>query len=110
MTEPASQLRLPSTIGYLPWILHRLTALALIGLLALHVGVQLYPSYGFDIVYTWGIYGGLLDVTLGLVLLHGFLGVRSTVLESCFDAPVKRLLVWAIGVVALAIFLLRLLG
>lgn len=98
------QTRSPADVGYLPWVLHRLSALVLVVLLGLHVGVQLYG------VARPGFYGGLLDLTLGLVLLHGFLGVRATVLETSLSRGLRTALVWAVGLLALALFLLRVLG
>ena len=102
--------RTPGDVGYLPWVLHRLSALALVALLAVHLGVQLYPQYGFSAVYVWGIYGGLLDATLGLVLLHGVLGVRATILETSAFARAKSLAVGVLAAVALALFVYRLFG
>ncbi|MFB6086920.1 MAG: hypothetical protein ABEJ85_00235 [Haloarculaceae archaeon] len=106
----ATVTRDPADVGYVPWIVHRLSALALVGLLALHIGVQLYPTAGFAAVRTWGVYGALLDATLGLVLLHGFLGVRSTVIESTLSPGLKTNLVRVVGLVALVLFGYRLLG
>lgn len=99
----------PATIGYLPWIAHRLSALALLPLLAIHVGVQLYPEYGFVTILQWGIYGLLLDLTLGLVLLHAFLGVRSTAIETRLTERTTALVVWGVGIVGLLLFSVRLL-
>jgi succinate dehydrogenase hydrophobic anchor subunit len=102
--------RSPDDVGYVPWLVHRISALALVGLLALHLGVQLYPTYGFIQLRVWGIYGPMLDLTLGLVLLHGVLGVRSTVLGTEFAPGLKTTLVRAVALVALALFGYRLLG
>lgn len=98
------QTRSPGEVGYVPWVIHRLSALVLVVLLGLHVGVQLYG------VARPGFYGGLLDLTLGLVLLHGFLGVRATVLETSLARGLKAAFVWAVGLLALALLVLRLLG
>lgn len=96
--------RSPKDVGYLPWLLHRASALALIALLALHVAVQ---AYGYAAPYQWGIYGGLLDLTLGLVLLHGFFGVRATILEVSLARRTKSGVIWLVGLAALGLFLLR---
>lgn len=109
-TDTGVRTRTPREIGYLPWVLHRLSALALVVLLAIHLGVQLYSQYGFSIVYSWGIYGGLLDVTFGLVLLHGVLGVRATVIETSASARTKSLAIWGLAAVAFALFAYRLFG
>jgi hypothetical protein len=78
--------------------------LLLVGLLALHVGVQVY---GYAAPYRWGIYGGILDATLGLVVLHGFLGVRAAVVGTTLSDGVKRTLIWTVGLMAVALFLVR---
>lgn len=101
--------RSPATTGYLPWLLHRLSALALVVLLMIHVGVQLYPEYGFATVLESGIYQPLLDLTLGLVLLHAFLGVRATVIETGLSARTTRIVVWSVGTGLLALLVVRLL-
>ncbi|WIV67026.1 hypothetical protein [Natrialbaceae archaeon AArc-T1-2] len=99
----------PATIGYLPWVLHRVSALALVALLAAHVGVQLYPEYGFVVLVEWGIYRPILDLTLGLVLLHAFLGVRSTVIETRLSPRRTSLVVWLFGAAFFLLFAVRLL-
>lgn len=104
MTRP------PATVGYVPWLLNRLSALALAVLLAVHVGVQVYPSYGFLAVLQWGWYGSLLDLTLALVLLHGVLGVRSTVLETSLPTRAKTLAIWCVSGLALLLFVYRVVG
>lgn len=101
---PGPVTRSPTDVGYLPWLLHRLSALILTGLLALHVAVQ---AYGYAAPSRWGIYGGLLDLTLGLVLLHGVLGVRATVLETSLSRRARRAFVLLVGIAALGLFLLR---
>lgn len=98
--------RSPADVGYLPWLFHRISALLLVVLIGFHIAVQVY---GYVAPYRWGIYGGLLDLTLGLVLLHGFLGVRATLLETSLSHSVKKGLIWIIGVAALGLFLLRIL-
>ena len=110
MSTTTLKTRNPEDVGYAAWITHRVSALALVLLLFLHLGVQLYPQYGFDAVYGWGIYGALLDVTLGLVLLHGFLGVRATLLELSVADGAKRTVVWLVGLVFLGFFAFRILG
>lgn len=108
MTDAAAlDTRSPADVGYLPWLLHRASAVALVVLLALHVAVQ---AYGFVAPSRWGVYGGLLDLTLGLVLLHGFLGVRATVLESSLPRRVKPALVWLVGVASVGLFAFRVFG
>lgn len=102
--------RSPSTVGYLPWLLHRLSALALVPLVGLHLGVQLYPEYGFSAVYSLGIYHSLLDLTLGLVLLHGVLGIRATVIETSATLRTKTTVVRVVSLVALGLFVYRLFG
>jgi succinate dehydrogenase hydrophobic anchor subunit len=102
--------RSPATVGYVPWLLNRLSALALVVLLAVHIGVQVYPSYGFVAILQWGWYGSLLDLTLALVLLHGILGVRSTVLETSLPRRAKTLAIWGVGGLALLLFVYRVLG
>jgi succinate dehydrogenase hydrophobic anchor subunit len=106
----ATMSRSPEDVGYVPWMAHRISALVLVGLLALHLGVQLYPTYGFIALRQWGVYGGLLDLTLALVLLHGFLGVRSTVVGTNLSPGVKANLVRAVGLVTVVLFGYRLLG
>lgn len=105
-----ARLRSPSEIGVLAWILHRGSAIALLPLLVLHTGVALFPQYGFTSAYQWGFYGLLLDVTLGLVLLHGFFGVRATVSESRLGEWGRRSVIWFAGLTALSLFAYRLLG
>lgn len=102
--------RSSADVGYMPWLLHRVSALALVGLLALHVGVQLYPQTGLGILRVRGVYGGLLDLTLGLVLLHGFLGVRSTVRETSLDERLATVTTSLVAIVFAAVFLYRLFG
>jgi succinate dehydrogenase hydrophobic anchor subunit len=106
----ATMTRSPDDVGYVPWMTHRISALVLVGLLALHLGVQLYPGYGFVALRVWGVYGPMLDLTLGLVLLHGVLGVRSTVLGTALSPGVKTTLVRAVALVAVVLFGYRLFG
>lgn len=108
--EPKESLRSPETIGYLPWLVYRASAVLLVPLLAIHVGVQVYPTYGFTIVSELGFYQPLLDLTLVLVLVHGFLGVRATVLETRLDNRVTTIIIWSVGFLALGLFVLRLYG
>ena len=100
----------PAKIGYLPWVIHRVSAIALVPLLAIHVGVQLYPQYGFELIVRWGIYRPLLDLTLGLVLLHAFLGIRSTLLETRLSEQATTIVTWGVGVGLLLLFGVRLLA
>lgn len=102
---PSKTTRSPATVGYLPWLLHRVSALVLVGLLSIHIAVQ---AYGYTAPYQWGIYGGLLDLTLGVVLLHGFLGVRATILETSLSSSTRTALVWLIGMLSLGFLLVRL--
>lgn len=105
-----SRTRGPTTIGYLPWVLHRVSAIALLPLLVIHIGVQLYPEFGFVAILRMGIYGLLLDLTLGLVLLHAFLGVRSTVIETRLAERTTSLVVWGLGAGMLLLFSVRFLS
>lgn len=109
-TDYESPTRSPSTVGYLPWTLQRLSALALVVLLAIHVGVQVYPQYGFVTVYELGIYQALLDITLGIVLLHAVLGVRATTIESALPERTKAGIVWIVTLLAVGLFVYRLAG
>lgn len=103
--DPGLATRSPADVGYLPWLLHRVSALALVGLLALHVAVQVYD---YAVPFRWAVYGRLLDFTFGLVLLHGFFGVRATVLETSLPGRARRALIWLGGIAALGLFLVRL--
>ena len=102
--------RTPNDVGYLPWVLSRASAVVLVFLLIIHLGVQLYPQYGFSVIYSWGIYGALLDLTLALLLLHGILGMRATILGTSASERVKSTAVWAVSIVALGLFVYRLFG
>lgn len=108
MTADTLETRSPSDVGYSAWILHRVSALALVVLLAIHLGVQLFPQYGFTVVAEVGLYRPLLTATLVLVLLHGFLGVRATLLETSIGTGSKRPLVWLVGSAFLVFLALRL--
>ena len=99
--------RSPADIGYLPWLIQRVSALLLVVLITLHVAVQ---AYGYVTPYRWGIYGALLDLTLGLLLLHGFLGIRATLIESSLHDRLRAALIWSSSIIALGLFLLRVLG
>lgn len=110
MSTTTLETRNPDDVGYVAWLLNRLSAVALVLLLAIHLGVQLYPQYGFDAVYEWGIYRSLLDATLALVLLHGFLGVRATLLELSTSDVTKRAVIWTVGLVFLGFFAFRIFG
>lgn len=99
--------RSPADVGFLPWLVHRVSALLLFPLVALHVAVQ---AFGYVAPYQWGVYGLLLDLTLGLVLLHGALGVRATLVETRLSSRATSALIWAVGIIALALLLLRLFG
>jgi succinate dehydrogenase hydrophobic anchor subunit len=73
---------------------------------SIHVAVQ---AYGYTAPYRWGIYGALLDLTLGLVLLHGFLGARATILETSLPSSARAVLVWLIGILSFGLLFVRLL-
>ncbi|WP_135303777.1 hypothetical protein [Haloarcula amylovorans] len=103
----ATMTRSPATVGYAPWIIHRATAVLLVILLAIHVGVQVF---GITVFYEAGVYQPLLDLTLLAVFTHGFLGVRATLLETTWGRTTKRLAVWALGILFLAIVAIRLIG
>ncbi|MFC4248334.1 hypothetical protein ACFOZ7_15580 [Natribaculum luteum] len=109
-TEYTPPTRDPARVGYLSWLLHRLSALALVPLLAIHVGVQVYPQYGFDAIYQYNIYQPLLSLTLGIVLLHAFLGVRATTLETRLSSRLKTVIIWLVGLFVLSLFVYRLVG
>lgn len=109
-TEYESPTRSPTTVGYLPWILQRMSALLLVPLLVIHVGVQVYPEYGFDVMYQLGVYQPLLSLTLGLVLLHTVLGVRASVLETRLPPYVKTAAIWLAGLLGLLLLVYRLFG
>lgn len=109
-TEYESPTRSPATVGYLPWILQRASALLLVPLLVIHVGVQAYPQYGFDVMYRLGIYQPLLSFTLGIVLLHAVLGVRAAVLETRLPPYAKTAAIWLVGLLGLALLVYRLFG
>lgn len=104
---PAVQTRTPGDVGYLPWLLQRSSSVLLLGLLAVHVAVQ---AYGVAAPIRWGVYSGLLDLTLGLVLLHGVLGVRTAVLETRIPRPATMALIWLVWLAAAGLFVLRVVG
>lgn len=105
MSRPTGvKTRSPADVGYVPWLLQRASAVLLVVLIGVHIAVQVY---GYAAPYQWGVYGGLLDLTLGLVLLHGFLGVRATVLETRLSDIVRRSVIWAVGLAAIALFVAR---
>ena len=106
MSDASLQTRSPADVGYLAWVLQRASALLLVVLLAVHVAVQVY---GFAAPYRWGVYGGLLDITLALVLLHGLLGARATILETNLSSRVRTGLVWVLGLSGLALLVVRIL-
>jgi hypothetical protein len=54
--------------------------------------------------------GDTVTLTLGLVLLHGVLGVRATILETSLGARPRAILVWPVVLLALALFIYRLGG
>jgi len=54
--------------------------------------------------------GDTVTLTLGLVLLHGVLGVRATILETSLGARPRAILVWLVVLLALALFIYRLGG
>lgn len=110
MTVDSGALRSPDEVGYLAWGLHRLSAIVLIVLLVLHVGVQVYPQYGFAQVYQWGIYPQLLDFTLGVILLHGVLGYRAFVLETDTSVRLQRALILVGAILAGSLLVYRVLG
>lgn len=106
MTEVTTT-RSPATVGYAPWIIHRVTAVLLVVLLIIHVSVQVF---GVTILYETGVYQPLLDLTLLAVFTHGFLGIRATLLETTWKQTTKRLVVWTLGIVFLAIVAIRIIG
>ena len=103
----ATATRSPATVGYAPWILHRVTAVLLVLLLTVHVAVQVF---GFTVLYGLGIYQPLLDLTLVTVFTHGFLGLRATLLETTWNRGTKRLVIWALGVTFTVIVLVRIIS
>lgn len=99
----------PAQIGYIPWIVHRLTAVALVPLLITHIGVQLYPQYGFNIILSMGLYQALLTVTLIVVATHALLGVRSAIIGLGLTSKQTTALISIVAAVVTGILLIRIL-
>lgn len=103
----ATATRSPATVGYAPWLIHRLTAVLLVGLLAVHIAVQVF---GVTALYGMSIYQPLLDLTLVAVFTHGFLGARATLLETTWNRHLKRVAIWVLGLAFTGIIVVRIIG
>lgn len=94
----------------LSWWALRLSAIGLIPLLTIHLGLQFVPELGFTVVYTWGVAGLVYDLTLALVFLHGYLGVQASLGDTRLDERTRLILGCLIGVSAMVVLAYRWLG
>jgi len=98
-------------LGMIAWLLHRLSGLALIFYLCLHIMVLRNLAYGeaqFDqVMKTLGspVFKVLEIGLLGVVLFHAFNGIRIVIIDFWGGARIHKKLFWWMMGIATALFI-----
>ena len=110
--EPARPLpvqRYKMRVGMFAWILHRLTGLALVGYLVVHI-------WGLKAITNPDAYNALITsyhapifkvgefLLLGAVVYHSLNGMRIVLIDFMGWSPNQRKLFWTLGAVAAVLF------
>jgi succinate dehydrogenase / fumarate reductase, membrane anchor subunit len=96
--------------GVWAWLLQRVTAVLLLGLLTIHIAVLHFIRPDGDITFAsvhirlaTAIYMAVDYSLLGVVLYHGLNGARNVLLDFTFGLHMERaisLVLWLVGLVA----------
>ena len=96
--------------GMFAWMLHRLTGLALVGYLVLHVwGLKAITDPDAYNALIAGYHGPLFKIgefmLLGAVVYHSLNGLRIVLIDFMGWSPNQRKLFWTLGAVAAVLFI-----
>ncbi len=107
--RPAPVQRYKMRVGMFAWILHRLTGLALVGYLVVHI-------WGLKAITNPDAYNALITsyhapifkvgefLLLGAVVYHALNGLRIVLIDFMGWSPNQRKLFWTLGAVAAVLF------
>ena len=108
-TRPAPVQRYKMRVGMFAWILHRLSGLALVGYLVVHI-------WGLKAITNPDAYNALITsyhapifkvgefLLLGAVVYHSLNGLRIVLIDFMGWSPNHRKLFWTLGAVAAVLF------
>ena len=108
--RPRAFTRYKMRTGMFAWILHRLTGLALVGYLVIHV-------WGLKAITNPAAYNALITeyhapifkvgefLLLGAVVYHALNGLRIVLIDFLGWSPNQKRLFWTLGVVAAVLFI-----
>ncbi|CAN5572981.1 hypothetical protein BH23BAC4_BH23BAC4_17800 [soil metagenome] len=107
---PKSFPRYKVRVGMLAWMLHRLSGLALVGYLVVHVwglrAITNPDAYNALIVsYHAPIFKVGEFLLLGAVIYHALNGLRIVLIDFLGWSPKQQRLFWTLGAVAAALFI-----
>lgn len=96
-------------IGMFAWLLHRLTGLAIIGYLVIHVwGLRAVTNADAYNALITGYHGPLFKLgeflLLGAVIYHALNGLRIVLIDFVGWSPKQKRLFWTLGAVAVILF------
>ena len=111
--EPARPLpvqRYKMRVGMFAWILHRLTGLALVGYLVVHIwGLKAITNPEAYNALITSYHGPIFKVgeflLLGAVVYHSLNGLRIVLIDFMGWSPNHRKLFWTLGAVAAVLFI-----
>lgn len=107
--SPKAVQRYRVRVGMLAWMLHRLTGLALVGYLVVHI-------WGLKAITNPAAYNALITsyhapifkvgefLLLGAVVYHALNGLRIVLIDFMGWSPNQRKLFWTLGAVAAVLF------
>jgi succinate dehydrogenase / fumarate reductase, cytochrome b subunit len=107
--RPQAFVRYRVRVGMFAWMLHRLTGLALVGYLVVHVwGLRaLTDPDAYNALIT-GYHAPIFKLgeflLLGAVIYHALNGVRIVLIDFVGWSPNQRKLFWTLGAVAAVLF------
>ena len=96
-------------VGMFAWILHRLTGLALVGYLVVHIwGLKAITDPAAYNALITSYHGPIFKVgeflLLGAVVYHSLNGMRIVLIDFVGWSPNQKKLFWALGAVAAVLF------
>ena len=107
--EPQPVVRYKMRVGMFAWILHRLTGLALVGYLVVHVwGLKAITNPEAYNALITEYHGPIFKVgeflLLGAVIYHALNGLRIVLIDFVGWSPNQKKLFWTLGAVAAVLF------